>query len=802
MSISGADRSSPTGIPNEDGVHRKEVDYYLNPTELFRWINYRRWDGAKARVLSHAEECSTWIVSRHNNDGRILWRHLPLHLVCMQSDANGMEELVDILLEAYPDAASSPDDQGMLPLHLTVANSIKPNERLIHLLLLCYPTGVDIKDKYGRTPLDLVKEKAENGPHRDAALRAMVRAKATTQTLVHALRDENTELIANQLKTHGNERMASQRIIMRLEEDLDITRKRMDELLETSTVHTGTAQQLAQQVDHLKLQLDSSHNATLSVRRERDELMHQLELLETQVNEHDRIVSRLHEDFAHDRQSQSDMIANLRSEVSTAKAMATALESQLKSRFTNEEYLTTTVTELETKLSDMTIDHQQERKILTHERDKYETENTQLQRQVDELSKKSSTLQAKLVAVNKQMSAVLSSHGALNAEHDRILDANLRLEADLIEHSRSERTNIMASLKKQWEMMETTLKHQESVLTEAEQKEQEILSQAKDERDRSLDVISRMRQDFRDARSSALERARGNPTEIACSAISIAGSGRADPLLEPRASERPTSGLLQHLDTRSIGSHTHAPSSIQGGSVVPSTSSSQPTRRINSRSEDTMSLPSIIKSDAASGFFGKHGASSLRQPHVVESRTPSAEMSMERRQTTEQQQQMDRNLLQMLEARAADGHRSVVSSSNESSTFGTSSTASSIHRMSTQTNKPRLINMPRVNFDSSTTSSHSSSPRNNSRQSSTQNYSREPKSVPLMSLDDYSHTQSASSASVDSDSDSSSTRESVTQHHSKNSQYSGMTAGMRMGMIRIAEEDSVGSDADSRYSRQ
>ena len=55
----------------------KEVDYYLNPTELFRWINYRRWDGAKTRAQSHPDECSTWIVSRHNADGRILWRTCP-----------------------------------------------------------------------------------------------------------------------------------------------------------------------------------------------------------------------------------------------------------------------------------------------------------------------------------------------------------------------------------------------------------------------------------------------------------------------------------------------------------------------------------------------------------------------------------------------------------------------------------------------------------------------------------------------------------------------------------------------------
>mgnify|MGYP006163867203 CR=1 FL=1 len=66
-------------------------------------------------------------------------------------------------------------------------------------------------------------------------------------------------------------------------------------------------------------------------------------------------------------------------------------------------------------MSDLTLEHQQERKKLLHERDTYQAENTQLQRQVDELSKKFNLSQTKLATINKQMTSVLSSHGALNA---------------------------------------------------------------------------------------------------------------------------------------------------------------------------------------------------------------------------------------------------------------------------------------------------------------------------------------------------------------------------------------------------
>ena len=55
--------AAASGAPATNNNTIKEVDYYLNPTELFRWINYRRWDGARSRAQSHPDESSTWIVS-------------------------------------------------------------------------------------------------------------------------------------------------------------------------------------------------------------------------------------------------------------------------------------------------------------------------------------------------------------------------------------------------------------------------------------------------------------------------------------------------------------------------------------------------------------------------------------------------------------------------------------------------------------------------------------------------------------------------------------------------------------------
>lgn len=784
-------------------LQKKEVDYYLNPTELFRWINYRRWDGAKARVLSHPDECSTWIVSRHSSDGRILWRHLPLHLVCMQSE-NGnsenssqitrqIEELVDVLLGAYPDGANSPDDQGMLPLHLVVANSSQPNERILNLLLMTYPTGVDVKDKYGRTPVDIVSEKVESGPHREAALRAMSRAKLTTERLVEAIREENTANLASIKQGASNERMASQRIIMRLEEELENNRKQLEELEHRKKDGEGSFEMLKKQLEQFSDDREKNKNILHMVKRERDDLMNQNEILRNQLEEHENIVNSLHQHFESERQDRSDTIAQLKSEVSTSKAMAEALESQLRSRFTNEEYLTSTVSDLETQLADLKAQFQQEKTKLMHERDSYENENTQLKRSVDELTKKSTLLQSKLTEVNKQMSGVLSSHGALNAEHDRMLDASLRTEAELIENMRMERTQMLAHIRQQWEFFENSVKDQEQMLEDFQQKEIEVLQLGKEERDRSISVISNMRQDFRDARACALDRQRILQTENLVPPLNVA------------AGESPKRHGL------TVAS--------KDANELMSASSSQQTRRTTARSSSEHSHSR--KKSPSSTYASRSSRQSFpaSRPTLENRLPPSTEVSSdEKRQGPALNEHMEGNLLHRLETRADQGsgrHRRQFSGA-ETTSYGTSTASSglssSFRNIGTTRQKPRMINVLEsnrtVNFTDGSTTTSSSTPGNASMSRTTLSAIPIPaKPAAKLSLDEYSNNSSSTSnsGSIDeSDTDSSSRgASSFSRNKSKDStgQYAGMKTGLRMGMIKISEEASQ-SDVDSRYSRQ
>ena len=518
-------------------IPRREVDYYLNPTELFRWINYRRWDGAKARALSNPDECGVWIVSRHSSDGRVLWRHLPIHLVCMQAGNVGgdktagggpsagtggsvassaseaaaqrqIEELLDALLDGYPEGVDQADDQGMLPLHHCFSSGNVPNEKILSLLLISNPTAVDTKDKYGRTPLGVLRENGSGGQKQESAMRSMSRIKRMAASLVASVRDENTAVVDKVSHNAANERTASQRIIVRLEEEVNNLRAELDSSEKRNHNESGVREEVEGDLSQTKERLERSSDEMHRLIKERDDLKAKNAQLQHHVDEHDTVVEDMKETFKKERAKHAVALSKLKSEANTARTMAEAMEAQLRTKFTNEEYLQTTVEELEKKLEKTQSQSEYEMKKLLHQKEALENESGMLKNSVEDLTTKSTNLQTKLSELNKQMGNILSSHGSLNAEHDRMMEACTRHEGDLLEAVRGERTRISDSMHKTKDMFEKALKHQESIMEEAQRREAELIQLAKDDHDRSVDIINKMRQDFREARSMASERER------------------------------------------------------------------------------------------------------------------------------------------------------------------------------------------------------------------------------------------------------------------------------------------------------
>jgi len=803
--------ASPTS-----STQQKEVDYYLNPTELFRWINYRRWDGAKARALSHPDECYTWVVSRHNTDGRVLWRHLPLHLVCMQSENGSNEsrnipgymqqnrqiaELVDVLLEVHPHGANSPDDQGMLPLHLAI-NGTTMNERILNLLLMAHPIGIDEKDKFGRTPLDLLKEKGENRPQYENVLRAMKRAKNSTCNLKKILQEENSSHIESVKQSAENERTASRRIIMRLEEELANIRERKDEIETRSHHEEGSSNQLKARIQVLKTEYEREAKIYEEIKRERNELTNQNEILRNQVQKHENIVKSLHQRFEDKNQDKSDTVAKLKSECSTAKAMASALESQLRSRFTNEEYLTNSVMEFETQLTDLKNEYQQEKSKLIHERNAYENENTKLKRTVVEMTKKSSYLQSKLSDVNKEMSTVLASHGALNAEHDRMLDINLRVESELIEGMRVERGNILSSMRKQWKLFENAFKDQELLIEDSQQREVQVLDLAKVEREKTFENIKGMRQDFLDARATALERQRTFPNGKFAQLSLSSGSKKQ----QRQQHVKSTTSISENgsLGCSSTTSHRRFEGQKKDDSDF-SVSNSKSKKKAVSSPKSVFPTSIRIRRELQS------------MSEEMESCVPNSshlhDSTKNIRQEMIMSEELDSNFLHLLETRANQGNgvqneRHVDNSSSASVESKTSChLTSSLCQNEKEFEAINLLNMHKLNLIPSfslntgsgfgaSSSIHSNTIISKTTTSCAPDVAKTLRKLHNLSLDNFSQSTSTSREESTNDSDSESSVEgdenlSIRGAMKTNTNhFPGMTAGMRMGMIRISEESS------------
>ncbi|KAL7542821.1 hypothetical protein ACHAXR_012129 [Thalassiosira sp. AJA248-18] len=625
----------------------KEVDYYLNPTELFRWINYRRWDGAKARAQSHPDECCTWIVSRHNTDGRILWRHLPLHLICMQKEAacgvlddsdapavvasRQMEQLMDVLLDSYPEGASSPDDQGMLPLHLLLSKAEgEPNERVINLLLSSFPNAVDIRDKFGRTPYDILREScgatdqqgqggAGTSDRCRAAFRALKRARYVSDKITATIRDESANIVAAVQHEATNERGASQKIIVRLEGELSNCRKEV----EARDLQDREVQQeihrIKSNLAKMDTQLNENNRVLEMTRKERDELLSNNEAMASRLDTHDEAVEHVRREAEQARKSDSETISKLKSEVNTSKAMTEALESQLRSRFTNEEYLSTTVSDLEEQLEELKVRHDHSTKKHTHEMESFMADNKRLKWNVDELTKKNTQLQDKLKELNKQMSQIISSYSALNSEHDRLLELSQSYEASLLETVRSERAQLVEHFNKQRELLEKTYIEQERIVEESMQSQDKLTSNAKSDRTRGRGTVEKLRNEFQMLRAAAAERERSIHVEdmaasrkvkrnTSSASTSIAGARKSDSESIASSSRRPPSPGGESRNPHPSHSHNRASSSrpIHSAPSNTSTTDGHLVRLLDERAAAQSTPPRS---------FSRSASDSSTQPH-------------------------------------------------------------------------------------------------------------------------------------------------------------------------------------------
>jgi len=114
-----------------------------------------------------------------------------------------------------------------LPLHLAVSHGA--SEKFLSSLVSCYPNGAHKKDKFGRSPIDIVND-GPPGPRRDMSLQVLRRSKNNVERMTGSIRKEAAAEVAAVTQSPANERVASQRIIMRLEEELAKSKAELDEM--------------------------------------------------------------------------------------------------------------------------------------------------------------------------------------------------------------------------------------------------------------------------------------------------------------------------------------------------------------------------------------------------------------------------------------------------------------------------------------------------------------------------------------------------------------------------------------------
>lgn len=98
-----------------------EADYDVKPSVLIKLIEKKMWKQANTRCVDYPEEASIWMCRLQKVQGDdninkdVRWKILPIHsAIVLHSPVEVIESLVD----AYPQGLRKGDDRNMLPLHM------------------------------------------------------------------------------------------------------------------------------------------------------------------------------------------------------------------------------------------------------------------------------------------------------------------------------------------------------------------------------------------------------------------------------------------------------------------------------------------------------------------------------------------------------------------------------------------------------------------------------------------------------------------------------------------------------------
>jgi Ankyrin repeats (many copies) len=138
-----------TSTPLFDAIVRNDwhaVNFFLD-SGTFSFSPFQPSDQESTRADAVEDQVETWVVCL-NDDGRVIWRQLPIHAaICYGAPYKTVEELVTM----YPAGLCCADTEGNLPLHLAV--KFNHPEDVLRLLLSTFPEAFHAENGKGQTPL-------------------------------------------------------------------------------------------------------------------------------------------------------------------------------------------------------------------------------------------------------------------------------------------------------------------------------------------------------------------------------------------------------------------------------------------------------------------------------------------------------------------------------------------------------------------------------------------------------------------------------------------------------------------------
>ena len=135
-----------------------EADYDTKPSVLIKMIEKKMWKQAITRCADYPEEASTWMCRLQEvkaagaTNKEVRWKILPIHSAIV---LHSPVELIESLVDAYPQGLRKGDDRDMLPLHMAFRLGASPETTAV--LVDAYPDALKKRDSKGHTPLHILK---------------------------------------------------------------------------------------------------------------------------------------------------------------------------------------------------------------------------------------------------------------------------------------------------------------------------------------------------------------------------------------------------------------------------------------------------------------------------------------------------------------------------------------------------------------------------------------------------------------------------------------------------------------------